>query len=643
MSLRRVKAFCPILLQKNQKIDDVLPDHVTDISTDDIQEQPLPNPDKALLQLIRTQETEKLQKLRKQATAYSLLTPTLSYVTPISMALMFATIISGGLPVLAALGARNIFLQLGLLSGLLTSSAGLESFSRHRSTEAWKSYAAELEHLLRNKSYAHILQLDVAEQEEYGTSQLAEFTDSEPKKIRLFLENIPNQTIERITSFIIGASILLLAVPVSLLLTLLIMPVPYFLMKRYRDRLTAEYQALGEADGKISSQLYNTLAGLSVIKSFNTGTREQQRLAESGEELVEKFVTANITTSEQVEISIFSYQVGMLTPTFVSGILVLLGKVSVTRFMVQGFMIGKLLAASGGIRRDYDLYRNANAAAHNLQKILAQKATILSGDQKLPVTHVQGRIEFDNVSFGYSNDKPILKNITLRIEPGQHVAFVGPTGSGKSTLIKLLLRFYEVQSGRILLDGHDLRALDLENLRQAIGLVSQEIYLFTGSIYDNIRYGSPNSSSEDVTAAARSAEALEFIEKLPEGIDSRLSERGQNLSGGQRQRLSIARAILKNSPVLILDEATSAIDNETEALIQQSIMHFAEGRSTLMIAHRLSTIRHADCIHVIKEGCITESGNHESLLCLNGYYAHLWRLQTGENFQRIKSALHETT
>nr|VFK63495.1 MAG: ATP-binding cassette, subfamily B [Candidatus Kentron sp. UNK]VFK70839.1 MAG: ATP-binding cassette, subfamily B [Candidatus Kentron sp. UNK] len=604
---------------------------ITDKTPEGVGTKPTEQADNALFRIIKSIETPGQKHLRYRAMRYSLLSTALSYSTPLSMALIFTAIVTGGLPVLVKLGLRGIFAQLALLSGAVVSFAALESIASHRNTKVWKRYAAEIEHVLRTKTYAHIQQLDMAEQEKYGLNQMTELTHYNPVKIRSFLESVPNQTIDRVGSLLIGSFIIFLVVPITLLLILLLLPIPYFILRHYHDRLATSYRALGEADDRIGSQLLNSLSGLSVIKSFNAEAHENKRLTESSRTLGEKFVSANILNSKHMEACIFSYQVGITIPMLAGGVLLVLGDISITRFMVQSFMMGKLLAASNGMRHDFDLYRDANAVAHKLQEVFAKQATILSGNDALPTNGVQGAIEFDSVSFGYTDDKPVLKNIDLRIEPGQHIAFVGPTGSGKSTLIKLLLRFYEVQSGRVLLDEHDIRALDLESLRQAIGLVSQEVYLFPGSVHDNIRYGRPDSADEEVAAAAGTAQALEFIHQLPQGFDTKVSERGQNLSGGQRQRLSIARAMLKNPPILILDEATSAVDNETEALIQQSIIRASRGRSIVMIAHRLSTIRHADRIYVMQDGCITEAGSHDELFAKNGYYAQLWRLQTGEN------------
>ena len=247
-----------------------------------------------------------------------------------------------------------------------------------------------------------------------------------------------------------------------------------------------------------------------------------------------------------------------------------------------------------------------------------------------PLEQVQGRIEFQHINFAYGSGDQVLHDIDVTIEAGSTIAFVGQTGSGKSTLIKLLLRFYQPDSGRILIDDQPIDAVSLESLRRRIGLVSQDVFLFQGTIVENIAYGSPDAPVERIRTAAEASEAAEFIDRLPQGYDTVVGERGQKLSGGQRQRLSIARALMKHPPILILDEATSAVDNDTEAAIQRSLERISHSCTTLVIAHRLSTIVNADRIYVMDKGRILESGTHGELLARNGIYAALWSVQTGQ-------------
>jgi ATP-binding cassette subfamily B protein len=269
------------------------------------------------------------------------------------------------------------------------------------------------------------------------------------------------------------------------------------------------------------------------------------------------------------------------------------------------------------------------ASTARVMDLLDTPITIHSGNIALPVESVKGEIEFQNITFSYNERQPVMENLSLTIPQGTTTAIVGTTGSGKSTLIKLLLRFYELKRGKITLDGLDLQDIIIYDLRKAIGLVSQEVFLFHGTVRENIAYGSPDATLEEIIMAAKMAEADQFILQLPYGYETIVGERGQKLSGGQRQRLSIARAILKNPPILILDEATSAVDNETESAIARSLKKITKHRTTIMIAHRLSTIRHADCIYVLENGKIVEQGKHEELLSKQAIYANLWKVQTG--------------
>jgi len=295
---------------------------------------------------------------------------------------------------------------------------------------------------------------------------------------------------------------------------------------------------------------------------------------------------------------------------------------------VMVFLTQRLLWPLTRLGQTFDLYQRAMASTNRILDLLDTAPSITDGPTELG--RVDGHIEFTNVGFAYTPGFPVIEDLSLTIPAGQTTAIVGATGSGKTTLIKLLLRFYDVTAGSITIEGHDIRELTLASLRQAIGLVSQDVYLFHGTVSDNIAYGRPDAPLEDVVAAAKVAEAHEFIVGLPDGYESIVGERGQRLSGGQRQRISIARAVLADPPVLVLDEATSSVDNETEAAIQRSLEVITRDRTTIAIAHRLSTVRHADQTYVLDHGRVAEMGSHEELLDANGIYASLWKVQTGE-------------
>jgi ATP-binding cassette subfamily B protein len=305
------------------------------------------------------------------------------------------------------------------------------------------------------------------------------------------------------------------------------------------------------------------------------------------------------------------------------------GDLEIGQFSVLVYMTQRLLWPLTRLGETFDLYQRAMASCRRVFGVMEVQASIQPGRRVLP-TPVRGAVRFDAVRFGYGDGPDVLGGLDLDIAPGETHAIVGSTGAGKSTVVKLLLRLYEPRAGRITVDGEPIEDLTFASLRGAIGFVSQDVFLFQGTVRENLTYGRPEASDEEVVRAASLAEAHAFISALPDGYDTVVGERGQRLSGGQRQRLTLARAILRDPAVLVLDEATSAVDNETEAAIQRSLDAVSADRTTIVIAHRLSTVRHAHRIHVLEAGQVIEAGTHEELLDAGGLYAALWRVQTGE-------------
>jgi ATP-binding cassette subfamily B protein len=310
------------------------------------------------------------------------------------------------------------------------------------------------------------------------------------------------------------------------------------------------------------------------------------------------------------------------------GFRVLDGTLEVAAYSVLIFLTQRLLWPLTSLGQTLDLYQRSMASTARIMDLLDTVSTMQDGHHTLE--HPKGHVQIENVSFAYVPGHPVLHDVSIEIPAGHTVALVGSTGSGKTTLSKLLMRFADVDRGSITVDGLDVRALTLDSLRGSIGLVGQDVFLFHGTVAENIAYGRPSATRDQIVEAAVVAEAHGFIADLPDGYDTVVGERGQKLSGGQRQRISIARAILRDPAILILDEATSAVDNETEAAIQRSLARITHHRTVLVIAHRLSTIRHADQVHVLEGGRVRESGTHDVLVALDGIYAALWRVQTGE-------------
>ena len=410
-----------------------------------------------------------------------------------------------------------------------------------------------------------------------------------------------------------------------------ILPIPFILWGSitFQKLLAPRYVDVREKVGLLNSRLSNNLSGITTIKSFTTETYELERLREDSQAYRKSNQKAIAFSSAFVPLIRMVILAGFTAILLYGGMEVVDGKLAVGTYSVLVFMTQRLLWPLTRLGQTLDLYQRSMASTNRVMKLLDTPLTIHSGTIALPTGTVKGKINLENITFAYQEGYPIIKNLYLNIPAGHRIGVVGSTGSGKSTLVKLLLRLYEIDQGKITLDDNNIQDIYLGDLRKAIGLVSQDVFLFHGTVKENIAYGNNNASYREIIEAAKIAEAHEFIEQLPQGYDTIVGERGQKLSGGQRQRIAIARAILKDPPILILDEATSAVDNETEAAIARSLEKITAQRTTIAIAHRLSTIRHSDCIYVMEFGKIVEQGTHEQLLEKQGIYAGLWQVQTG--------------
>jgi ATP-binding cassette subfamily B protein len=409
------------------------------------------------------------------------------------------------------------------------------------------------------------------------------------------------------------------------------LPMPFIIWGSvvFQRLLAPRYAEVREKVGFLNSRLSNNLSGITTIKSFTAEDYELGRLAAESEAYQQSNRRAIALSAAFVPLIRMLILAGFTALLLYGGMEAVAGRMSVGTYSVLVFLIQRLLWPLTRLGETFDQYQRAMASTNRVMNLLDTPIEIHPGHISLPIGSVRGELELQNVTFAYNGRSPVIQNLSLYIPAGKTIAIVGSTGSGKSTLVKLLLRLYEVQSGSITLDGIEIRDLKLRDLRGCIGLVSQDVFLFHGNVVENIAYGSPDSTPAEVLAAAKIAEAHEFIIQLPQGYETIVGERGQKLSGGQRQRIAIARAVLKNPPILILDEATSAVDNETEAAIQRSLERITVNRTTIAIAHRLSTVRNADCIYVMEHGKLVEQGTHEQLLEQQEIYASLWRVQSG--------------
>ncbi|WP_367912845.1 ABC transporter ATP-binding protein [Bacillus pumilus] len=429
---------------------------------------------------------------------------------------------------------------------------------------------------------------------------------------------------------LIGAFALMLSINWQLaVLTFLIVPFLIGLSVYFTKKMSIAFDHMFSSIGRFNARVENNVSGIRVVKAFGNETHEIDRFIEHNEQ----FKQTKLTTYKMMALH------ASISHLLMKGVTIF-GLVCGTWFVMQKNMTygefisfvllsGIFLGPIQQINSVIETYPKGVASFKRFVKLLDQAPDEKDVPDAIHVDGLKGEITFHDVSFGYEKDSLILEHINLEIKQGETVAIVGPSGAGKSTLCSLLPRFYEWQSGTITIDGIDSRQMKLSSLRQQIGIVQQDVYLFNGSIRENILYGKLDATEDEIWQAVSKAELKELVESLPEGLETMIGERGVKLSGGQKQRVSIARIFLKNPPILILDEATSSLDTETEASIQRSLEELSEGRTTLVIAHRLATIQHADRIVVVTKGGIAEQGNHKTLLTQNGLYKRLYETQFG--------------
>jgi ATP-binding cassette subfamily B protein len=531
---------------------------------------------------------------------------------------------------LSDFGIVDVSEQLWILAGITLFIWVMESVFEYIHKLYWRNLSQAIEHELRIEAYAHVQNLEMAYFEDQSTGGLMSVLNDDINQLERFLDIGANELIQvTATVLIISAGYVIVAPSVA---WVALVPVPVIIYGSiwFQKKLTAKYSKVREQVGFLNHQLANNLGGIATIKSFTNEEREIERMTVESEAYKQANREAIQLSAAFVPLIRMVIVGGFIAIMVFGGQMALDGVLNVGLYSVMVFMTQRLLWPLTRLGETFDLYQRAMASTRRVLDLLAVQPQIVDGPVSLPTPQVKGAIQFNDVRFGYKDGGEIIHGLSLDIPAGNTVAIVGATGAGKSTVVKLLLRLYDIHSGSITLDGHELRELNLKDLRGSIGLVSQDVFLFHGTVRENIAYGDPNASDEKIYEAAKIAEAHDFIMKLPQGYDTIVGERGQKLSGGQRQRISIARAVLKNPPVLILDEATSAVDNETEAAIQRSLDKLAVGRTTIVIAHRLSTVRNAHQIFVLSEGELYENGTHDELVAKDGIYRALWRVQTGE-------------
>lgn len=565
-----------------------------------------------------------------RAMTWSILNKVFDIIPPILIGLAVDIVVNKEGAWLSSFGIESPRSQLVVLAVITFVVWGFESLFEYLQALAWRNLAQTIQHELRLDAYSHMQHLEMAYFEDQPTGNLLAILNDDVNQLERFLDTGANEVIAVTTTVIfIGGTFLVIA-PTIAWVAFLPMPIIIWGSFRFQRLMEPRYAAVRARAGAISGLLANNLGGIATIKSFTSEDREIARVAEESDAYREANRSAILLSSAFSPLIRVAILVGFTATLIWGGMLTLDDRLAVGAYSTMVFLTQRLLWPLTMLGRTFDLYQRAMASTNRILDVTDTPPEIVSGNGVLARGDVQGRIELVGVSFAYRQGFPVLQDIDLKMPPGATTAFVGATGSGKTTLVKLLLRLYDVDLGSVRIDGHDIQSLEFHSLRQAMAVVGQDVFLFHGTVRENIAYGRPDASSAEIRRAAEIAEAHEFISQLPEGYDTIVGERGQKLSGGQRQRLSIARAVLVDPPVLILDEATSSVDNETEAAIQRSLAKLAIDRTTIVIAHRLSTIRHADAIHVMDRGRVVESGTHDELIVRNGGYAALWRVQTGE-------------
>ena len=558
---------------------------------------------------------------------YSILNKLFDLAPPVLIGIAIDIVVEGADSFLGTLGIQDRRQQLIVLAFLTFVIWALESTFDYFAAVTWRNISQDVEHSLRTDTFDNVLSLDLQYFENKSSGRLMAILNDDVNQLEKFLDTGANKLLQTMTTVIVIGGTFLYISPLIAIFAFIPIPVIIFGSFKFTKTIATRYTRIRNGIETLNANLSNSLSGILTVKSFNREKREFERILTSSDEVKSANYHAIKLSAAFIPIIRIAILFGFTATLLIGGFMALDGEINVAMYSVLLFITQRLLWPLTELGDTFDTYQRAMASFKRINALKDTQPEIKDGTVKS--MGINNSIVLEKVNFSYVENFPVLNNVSLEIEKGSTTAIVGSTGSGKSTLIKLLLRLYDVESGKIIFDEENIQDLNIHSLRKNIGLVSQDIFLFEGTVFENIAYGNLDATENEIWNAAKLSESDEFINLLPNKKDTIVGERGQKLSGGQRQRISIARAILKNPEILILDEATSAVDNETEAAIQRSLDTLKEGRTVIAIAHRLSTIRNADVIYVLEKGEIVESGSHDELVKLKKVYANLWDVQTG--------------
>jgi len=576
------------------------------------------------------QHTSSHKKTIRLASACSIINKIWDLAPPLLIGLAVDVVVLQENSFLAGLGFEDPWNQLVLLSIVTFIVWGFESLFEYFFGILWRNLAQTVQHELRLDTFNHVQKQGMGWFDERQKGDILAILNDDINQLERFLDKGANDLLQVSTTVVVvGAIFIAISWKIALFAVL---PIPIIIWGsfKYQRSLEPRYAKVRDSAGKMNALLENDLSGMSTIQSFTAEEREMTRVKDLSNDYKDANRDAIRLSAAFTPLIRMAILCGFTATLLLGGWLTLEGQLAIGAYSVLVFMTQRLLWPLTRLGETFDLYQRAMASSTRVLDVLKSPMDLVSGEfaperEKVATSN----IILKDVVFGYPERENIFSGLNLEIAAGKTLGVVGSTGSGKTTLVRLLLRFTDLNDGRIEWVGESTKSWDLKSLRSSIALVDQHITLFPTTILENIRYGMPEADDDAVKQAAVIAEASEFIEKLPDGWNTMIGEGGHRLSGGQRQRLAIARAVLKDAPLLILDEATSAVDNETEAALQRSIEKVSKDRTTIIIAHRLSTIRNSDRIIVLDDGSIKEDGGHDDLVKKNGIYSRMWGVQTG--------------